>query len=262
MRIGITIGLGDTQLKINRAYVKYVAGAGFEPVLISPENDLEAMADICDGLLLPGGIDIDPMHYGEENVGSYHIDPEKDMFERQALQMFGAMHEKPVFGICRGFQLIIREFLQENPKFGKKVAFWQHVESHGLASSLDAPRTTPTHYVDGCRKVLYGDDGEDYPAEGFSMIPVNSMHHQALIGPAPIAAHIVAEQDKTFQRLAWTSRGIPTKAKGVIIEAFRIRNWCGGKIEAVQWHPEELKDYALIRHFFNQFAGADLVQEA
>jgi putative glutamine amidotransferase len=259
MRIGITIGLGDTRFGINRAYVEYVAGAGFEPILITPENDMEAMAEFCDGLLLPGGIDLDPMHYGEDNVASYSVDPEKDEFERQAFRMFGGVYHKPIFGICRGFQLIAREFLQDNPEYCQLYTYWQHVEGHGLANSLQAPRTTPTHYVAGYRQELHGDPEDE---GGTSDIPTNSMHHQGLIGHFPGMQPAKQQNLNMLKVLAWTKRGVPAKAKGAVIEAFRINGWNGGSVMAVQWHPEELQDFALIQKFYTEHAGGDIAMEA
>jgi hypothetical protein len=53
---------------------------------------------------------------------------------------------------------------------------------------------------------------------------------------------------------AWTTRGLKEKQpKGtspVVCEAFRILKWGESRILAVQWHPEEIKDYELIKRFF------------
>ena len=59
----------------------------------------------CGALLLPGGGDIDPARYGQENRGSTDIDRERDELE------FGLLREAlarrlPVLGVCRGCQLL------------------------------------------------------------------------------------------------------------------------------------------------------------
>ncbi len=82
MRIAIPLGPDDTQFKLNIAYTDYIAGAGYEPMTAIPHNDAMQMADFCDGLLLPGGKDIDPIFYGESNWGSFWADSAKDDFER------------------------------------------------------------------------------------------------------------------------------------------------------------------------------------
>jgi hypothetical protein len=51
--------------------------------------------------------------------------------------------------------------------------------------------------------------------------------------------------------LAQTKYGVSAKDKGTIIEALDIHNWGNGRILAVQWHPEEMKDVALLQTFFN-----------
>jgi putative glutamine amidotransferase len=59
-----------------------------------------------DGLILQGGADIDPRLYGEDRtalVGT--TDSARDRFELDLLRAF-AEYGKPVFGICRGMQLI------------------------------------------------------------------------------------------------------------------------------------------------------------
>ena len=66
----------------------------------------EELAELCDGLLLSGGADLDPCYYGEEILNNtVKIRPERDAFE---LALFRAFFDagKPIFGICRGCQLI------------------------------------------------------------------------------------------------------------------------------------------------------------
>lgn len=64
----------------------------------------EISAD-CDALLLPGGGDIDPSFYGQENRGSVGIKEDRDRREAEAFRLFLSL-EKPIFGVCRGAQLI------------------------------------------------------------------------------------------------------------------------------------------------------------
>ena len=59
----------------------------------------------CQGLLLPGGGDIDPECYGQENHGSRSIDLVRDQREWDLLAQFLATG-KPVLGICRGLQVV------------------------------------------------------------------------------------------------------------------------------------------------------------
>ena len=59
----------------------------------------------CDALILPGGGDITPGFYGQENHGSRSINTELDLLQIQALEYF-IRARKPILGICKGMQLI------------------------------------------------------------------------------------------------------------------------------------------------------------
>lgn len=251
MLIALPTSTSKKQYFINQAYVDYVKEAGFTPILVTPHNDPAEVATFCDGLILPGGVDIDPIYYDEDNWSSYSVDPEKDAFERAMFWAFGQIG-KPIFGICRGFQLIIREYMRTRVKIQKRLEFMQHINRHSLATDLTISRTFPSHRVSADRNVLYGENHAVY-----QRMYVNSMHHQCLIlynhkGQKP--KRPLSSYD--FTALACTTYGRPSKEKDYdIVEAFELKGgagWMESRIIAVQWHPEELKDYALIQQFFNQ----------
>ena len=58
-----------------------------------------------DGLLIPGGNDIDPARYGQSNTGCRIINPEMDALQFDTLELFLA-EGKPVMGVCNGMQMI------------------------------------------------------------------------------------------------------------------------------------------------------------
>lgn len=58
-----------------------------------------------DGLLLPGGGDIDPRLFGQLQRGTRSFDPVLDRIQLAILKAF-VSDKKPVFGICKGMQLI------------------------------------------------------------------------------------------------------------------------------------------------------------
>lgn len=261
MLLAIPIGWGDDKHKINSAYVQYVAGAGYQPLLISPENNPKAIAEIVDGLVLPGGIDLDPLYYDENNYGSFYCDPRKDAFERE-LFWNCVINGKPVFGICRGHQLIGREYIYnagENPvtKAAKttvadRLEFIQHVDSHEMTGGFHLFRNVPHHFVYARPSTLYG-KGEHTPEP----LKVNSMHHQAIYTTLK-DDYLYGRSNRLsehFKVLAWTTRGLDAEQEGCIVEAFRIDGWSNAPIMGVQWHPEELKDYALLQHFFESAAA-------
>ncbi len=253
MRIGLPTSAGKTRYYINQAYVDYVEGAGYEPVLITPKNNILEMAEMCHGLILPGGIDIDPTFYGEENYSSMSVDPVKDDFERQILFAFIELN-KPIFGICRGLQLIAMEFLLRVPAAQNRLEFVQHIRHHALATELAIGRDIRSHGVFVDANVLYGADHNKY-----QKVFTNSMHHQCLFlydlpkekGKKKPAISLMVAGLRT---LGYTRYGMEDKEKGYIVEAFDITGWVESPILAVQWHPEELKDYALIQSFFQPHA--------
>src|SRR5690242_5783969 len=73
--IGITIDAqpdptderSNGKLQLNWNYAEAIADAGGIPLLIPPMADMDAIAQIIHGWLIPGGLDIDAKHWGEEN---------------------------------------------------------------------------------------------------------------------------------------------------------------------------------------------------
>lgn len=247
--IGIPVSESNTQYYINQAYVDYVGGAGMIPLLITPQGDIEQFAAMCDGLLLPGGVDIEPTHYGENNIASYHVSSEKDDFEREVFHAF-IVADKPVFGICRGLQLIVREYMAVHDKARSWLTYYQHLGSHSLVDKLEIPRTVTSHIVDIDTSLYGGKVG------GTDFIFTNSMHHQALV--------VGAKRAKTskLQILATSECGLSRKEidGGMrVVEAIGIK-YGKANVRAVQWHPEELRDYELIQKFFD--VGEEKVEAA
>ena len=253
MRIAITVSKSKTQYYINFAYIEYLLKAGYLPYIICTEDEIQPALEVCDGLLLPGGIDINPMHYGYTNYSSLGVDQEKDAFERAVFHSFRHAN-KPIFGICRGFQLIIMEFLNEFPGYEKMLNFVFHIPNHAQTSNTDSPRNVTTHFVEYVSEYLYGEGGYAIKDLG-----INSMHHQCLIEKFSrekkelnnLASTRIKVNYKDFIKTAWTRHGLKNEEKGTVVEAFTINKW-GSTIIAVQWHPEELHDYALLHNIFGK----------
>jgi putative glutamine amidotransferase len=91
-------------------YIEAVQAAGGLALMLPPDpalvEDPGEVLDLLDGLLLAGGVDIDPATYGqprhEETTSTV---PERDVFEIALLRPAVA-RGLPVLGICRGMQLI------------------------------------------------------------------------------------------------------------------------------------------------------------
>ena len=113
-------------------------------------------AEAAEALLLPGGGDVEPWRYGEEDRGC-DVEPGRDEEEFRLLDTFLAAG-KPVLGICRGLQVI-------NVYFGGTL--WQDIPGHSQVEGRDCRHLTG---IGPCvLRTLYGGEME-----------VNSAHHQAV----------------------------------------------------------------------------------
>ena len=211
-RIGITVH-PRRGLEYYVPYRRAVEAAGAEPVDLVPGT--RSLPDV-DGLLLPGGWDVDPSFYGEqrdENLGD--TDPQLDATE---LAMFRQARERdlPVLGICRGQQVI-------NVAMGGSLV--QHLEDHD-ARAIGRRHLAHTIEVDPSSEL-----GQ---AAGEHKIPVNSLHHQAI--------------KRLASGLHESARGEDGTVEGVESD--------DGLIVAVQCHPEELtSDLPWARRLFERFVA-------
>ncbi|RLI61968.1 MAG: hypothetical protein DRO67_07550 [Candidatus Asgardarchaeum californiense] len=237
-----------TTYQINKAYVDYIFNSGYTPWIVTPHTDPDTLVNGNVGLLLPGGKDLDPIYYGDNNCGSQASDPDKDKFERNLLHAF-IKKGKPIFGICRGFQLIVREYILANPEVSLDLLYKQHIEAHTTNHNFNLSRTIPSHYIKARIDLLYGNTEKTV----INSIPVNSMHHQYL--------HVYKPEDELektsmitpyLQLTGWTTRGLDPDEVGVVAEGIIIKDWGKSKIAGVQWHPEELEDYNLIKNHFGE----------
>ena len=213
----------------NRTYVAAVATTGGAPVLIPlnlDEGALRAIYERLEGLLLAGGVDVHPRHYGEavhEKCGE--IDEARDRVELM-LTRWALAEGLPVLGICRGIQVI-------NVAAGGTL--YQDIASQSPGSLKhdcwpDHPRNHLAH------QVTVNGDSQLAAILGQRRVGVNSMHHQAVKDLAP-----------SFRVVARASDGL--------IEA--IEDHDHPFALGVQWHPEELvEDAPPMRRLFEDFVSA------
>lgn len=90
---------------LERDYVDRVIAAGGAPIMIPPGADAESIGPILDGLIIPGGNDIDSQLWGED------AHPEVELEYSLRTETEAAVYENlrpdaPVLGICYGCQLV------------------------------------------------------------------------------------------------------------------------------------------------------------
>ena len=134
---------------------------GAEASAVLEETDFDGY----DALVLPGGADIDPALFGEENRGSKLIERERDLRQLEILDLF-VKAKKPVLGVCKGHQLL-------NVYFGGKLC--QHIPEHEVHEWIGTDQAHMSRCLPDCFLAeIYG--GTEFP--------INSAHHQAVIVPA------------------------------------------------------------------------------
>lgn len=182
-------------------YSEAVGRAGGTPVHLTRIPDPAALLEVIDGLVLSGGLDVDPSLSGAPRVAtSTGSDIEADRFEIALLR--GALDlGVPVLGICRGHELL-------NVALGGTVV--ADINGSRLQhNDRSVPPSTRAHLVrfeaDSELSSIYGSEAE-----------VNSFHHQA-----------IAEVGEGLRVAGFAEDGLP--------EAVEHES---GNAIGVQWHPE------------------------
>ena len=209
---GIPEGLPHSWVMNSRYYLA-AAEAGAVPVMVplleDDEQTLRAVYERLDGLLLAGGVDMDPRTFGEAphpRLGK--TDHARDAVEL-TLARWAIEDRKPVLGLCRGHQVL-------NVALGGTL--WQDIEAqvpeaikHDYFPTAGYARDFLAHEV----AVAPGSRLE--AAFRTQSVPVNSMHHQAVkrLAPALVAA---------------------AHSRDGLVEA--IESGTEHFLVGVQWHPE------------------------
>ncbi|MFZ5591514.1 MAG: gamma-glutamyl-gamma-aminobutyrate hydrolase family protein [Bacillota bacterium] len=156
--------------QLGEAYAAAVYRAGGLPVALLPGDAgaAEELIKRLDGIILAGGVDVDPVHWGEEpQAGCGEIVPAADTFEL-ALARCSLQWGKPLLGICRGMQIL-------NVAAGGSLYQDINTQLTGvLKHSQQAPRSYATHRIFLAEGTLLG------RLLGCRELRVNSFHHQAV----------------------------------------------------------------------------------
>jgi putative glutamine amidotransferase len=226
--IGVTLGDGDRKgyHSMREDYVRSVEAAGAIPLVLPTQGPeaAEAILDRLDGLVLSGGIDVDPALYGcapHPKLG--RVDRARDEFEI-ALTRLALRRDLPVLAICRGQQLL------NVATGGTLIQDIPSVVTGAVAHEAPGRRTRRSHPVEVAPGSRLGE------ILGPEPLLVNSFHHQAI--------------DRLGQGLTVTGR-----APDGVIEAVEMEEQ--SFVVGVQWHPESFcKEPASFRALFEAHVEA------
>lgn len=207
-------------------YVESVKRAGGEPRILSNHDDPDRVLREVDGLLLTGGLDVDPALYGETPHPTTEAAPERDRFEIP-LSRGALAGDLPLLAICRGVQVL-------NVAAGGTLV--QDIPS-GVTSDLSHSINVPKDHFAHPIRVTPGTRLAEAlgAAANLETCDVNSRHHQSVARVAP-----------EFVTSAVSPDGV--------VEAIERpgATFCLG----VQWHPENFWRAGTFGGLFEKFVEA------
>lgn len=205
------------------AYAEAVSQAGGVPVLIPPFTDARALTEALDGLLIPGGADIDPRYYQEEPHPQTRIVNTPRFEQEWALLSEFEARQKPIFGICYGCQLL---------NVWRGGSLHQHLP--------DLPNVTLKHDHQ---------DGEDIPYHFVQIDPHSLLY--TIVGQTQI--RIVTAHHQAIKAVGRNLKVVATSPDGVLeaIEDPELPFFVG-----VQWHPERDPTAPATQALFRAFVEA------
>lgn len=201
---GTHFGAGENNLE-------FISEFGNAAIIMPYEEEEELKR--YDILYLPGGLDLNPKHYGSKpSYKSSNIDVFKENFYNNQLPYF-VKNNIPIFGVCLGAQTLAAYF---GGKITKNLPF--HAQS--------PDRWEPAH------NVFVFAEAREFTGKIITM-EVNSHHHQALTYSG------LDEKGMIIPLFFAKNEDKKASKQGEIIEAFKIKD---KPIFGVQWHPEEFFD--------------------
>lgn len=218
--IGITTGeivneLGawaPTVYGQKRTYSDAIVAAGGIPLFIPfmPEEELKNLYKLLDGIIFAGGNDISPQLYGEEThpltVG---VSTERDRVE-SSLVAWALADDKPLFAICRGFQLL-------NVHLGGSLH--QHVFTEVANASNHELSTSKQDSTYIAHSLTLAPESRLAAITHSRMIKANTHHHQG-----------IKKLADALQASAWSEDGLIEAVE----HPYRLF------VLGVQCHPESL----------------------
>lgn len=207
----------------SQAYTESVVLAGGLPFHLPLLDDLSligAQLEDMDGIVLQGGNDIDPSLYGEKNLHSLGVDIFSDQRQIMMVRMAREL-DLPVFGICKGCQII-------NVAFGGSL-----YQDYSQCPFQTFPHKHYANATKACHGITLNDGLFLKNIFHSDTLLVNSLHHQA-VKKVGEGLHVAA-----------------TCTEDGIVEALESTDH---KTIAVQWHPEAMmKDSSFMLPLWEYF---------
>lgn len=199
----------------------------------------------CDGMVIPGGLpDVNPAYWEEENTACHVVDAEMD--ERQMAMIERAIAlRKPMFGICRGMQLVVVRYGGSLIQDIASGEFHRYEEGNARFHSV-------RNILGTFMSELYGDS-----------MKVNSGHHQAvkkLPDNFRVSQLWCPDETELERSVALAAAdGLHEGTDHCIIEAVYQTDY---PFVGLQWHPElrgglfcKHLDLSKIRSYFYRMMG-------
>lgn len=170
---------------IRKEYAREVAAAGGEPIFLDENIDPDTAATLCDGIIISGGQDVEPIFYGQTVTYAQQTEPAERTSWEQKLITACDLRGKRILGICYGSQLL-------NVHYGGTLYQDIHKE---LGTTMDhgASAGAATHDVTFETAFLGFAAGQT--------VPVASRHHQAVREIAPGFSLVATAPDGVIEAI-------------------------------------------------------------
>lgn len=229
----LTSGQPAPKLALNRAYfdaLESAAGLALPIPITSDVARLRSYYELLDGLLLPGGADVEPRRYGAVARDDCSLDlmPELDEVEL-TLAGWAIADGLPVLAICRGIQVL---------NVACQGTLWQDLNVEGATHEKHdrEPRDLLVHGLEVEPGTLLA------RTLGETHVRVNSLHHQAIRDLGPSLRAVAHSPDGLVEGVELTGAEFVVGIQCHPEELSRKERWAArlfaGLVEAAGRHPK------------------------
>ncbi len=205
----------EQRLWMHHGYLELLEAAGGVPLilpLLEEEQGLEQLLAVCSGFLFPGGGDVEPGLFGEEmHRGCRAVCPRRDQMELALLKRL-RQRDLPVWGICRGVQVM-------NIAYGGDIY-------QDLNSQFFPEKGAVEHDQDGRLP-------DDYPIHSVAIQPGSSLHRF-------IKADSLRVNSLHHQGIRRVGAGLAVAARSADGLPEALEDPAKRFFLGVQWHPERM----------------------